>query len=76
MHKLRMIRTIKNISQWDLAAQTGIRNYRLSLIENSRVSPKPEELAAIAKALGTTPELLTNESETESLEALVRESVA
>ena len=76
MQKLKMIRTIKGISQWDLALQTGIRNYRLSLIENGRVEPKPEEVAALAKALGTTPELLTHESETESVEALVRESVA
>ena len=73
MKKLKMIRTIKGISQWDLALQTGIRNYRLSLIENGRVEPKAEELEALAKALGTTPELLSNENETKSLESLVRE---
>ncbi len=74
MQKLKMIRSIKGISQWDLALQTGIRNYRLSLIENGRVEAKSKELTALAKALGTTPELLSNENETESLQALIRSS--
>ena len=73
MKKLRLIRTIKGLSQWDLAAQSGIRNYRLSLLENGRVEPKAEELEALAEVLGTTVELLVDEGETKSLESLVRE---
>ena len=72
MRKLKLIRTIQGLSQWDLAAQSGIRNYRLSLLENGRVEPKDEELEALAKALGTTVELLVDEDETKSLESLVR----
>ncbi len=72
LRKLKLFRTILGISQWDLAEQTKIRNYRLSLIENGRVEPKAEELEALAKALGTTVELLVDEDETESLESLVR----
>ncbi len=72
LRKFKLFRTILGISQWDLAEQTKIRNYRLSLIENGRVEPKDEELEALAKALGTTPELLVDEDETKSLESLVR----
>jgi len=72
LRKLKLFRTILGISQWDLAEQTKIRNYRLSLIENGRVEPKAEELEALAKALGTTVEILVDEDETKSLESLVR----
>jgi len=72
MKKLKLIRTIKGMSQWDLAVQTGIRNYRLSLFENGRIEPKADELKALAKALETTVELLVDEAETASLESLVR----
>ena len=52
--KLKLTRITKHISQWDLSQQTGIPNYRISLIENGRVEPKPEELILLAEALGTT----------------------
>ena len=59
MKQLKLTRIVKDISQWDLSQQTGIPNYRISLIENGRVEPKPEELKALAKALGTTTEAIT-----------------
>ena len=58
MKQLKLTRIAKEISQWDLSQQTGIPNYRISLIENGRVEPKPEELVALAKALGTTTEAI------------------
>jgi len=70
--KLRLFRTILGLSQRDVFAQSGIQNYRLSLLENGHVEPSAEELEALAKVLGTTPELLVDEGETESLESLVR----
>ncbi len=73
MNKLRIIRTIKNITQWDLTEATGIPNYRISLFEKGRIAPNPDELAALAKALGVTPDQLLDEHETKSLESLVRE---
>jgi len=72
VRKLKLSRNILGISQWDLAEQTKIRNYKLSLIENGHIEPSAEELGALAKALGTTPELLVDEDETKSLESLVR----
>ena len=72
LRKLKLFRTILGISQWDLAEQTKIRNYKLSLIENGHVEPSAEELEALAKALGTTVEILVDEDETKSLETLVR----
>ena len=53
--ELKIARIKKGLSQWDLAGETKIPNYRISLIETGRVQPKPEELSILAKALGTTP---------------------
>jgi len=56
--RLKFERITKRVSQWDLSQQTGIPNYRISLIENGRVKPRPEELTLLAKALGTTVEAI------------------
>ncbi len=70
--KLKLTRVIQGLTQRDIFAQSGIRNYRLSLLENGHVEPSADELEALAKALGTTPEILVDEDETKSLESLVR----
>lgn len=62
MINLKIVRIVRRISQWDLAIRTGIPNYRLSLIETGRKDPTPEELSAIASALGTSVATL-NDSE-------------
>ncbi len=62
MKKLKLTRIDKDISQWDLSQTTGIPNYRISLIENGRVEPKPEELKALAEALQTTPQAIEEEA--------------
>ena len=41
-----------------VAHRAGIHRVSLSLILNGRVSPKPETIRAIARALNTTPEKL------------------
>jgi len=56
------MRITKRVSQWDLSQQTGIPNYRISLIENGRVEPKPEELILLAEALGTTVEAIEDDN--------------
>ena len=61
MKNLKIARILKGISQWDLSQKTGIPNYRISLIENGRVKPKPEELRALAEALQTTPQAIKEE---------------
>jgi len=72
MRKLKKFRVIQGFTQRNVFAQSGIRNYRLSLLENGHAEPSAEELEALAKALGTTVALLADEDETESLESLVR----
>jgi len=71
--KIKLFRTIQELTQRDVFAQSGIQNYRLSLIENGHVEPSAEELEALAQVFGITVELLIDEGETESLESLVRE---
>ena len=70
--KLKLTRVIQGLTQREVYAQSGIKNYRLSLLENGHVEPSAEELEALAKALGTTVEVLVDEDETGSLESLVR----
>ncbi len=54
--KLEMERRKRFLSQWDLARSTGIIQTRLSLIERGEVKPKEQEIRAIAKVLGLSPE--------------------
>lgn len=61
MRKLKIARIMRGMTQWDLAARTGIPNYRISLIENGRVEARSEELAKLAETLGTTPKALNQE---------------
>ncbi len=48
---LKFERLKRGWSQWDLAERTGIRNYRLSLIECGRVEPTDREREALSAAL-------------------------
>jgi len=58
LKRLKIRRLQEGVKQWDLSQKTGIPNYRLSNLENGRAEPKPEELEALAKALGTTTEAI------------------
>ncbi len=71
LKKVKVVRVIQGFTQRDVFAQSGIQNYRLSLIENGHVEPSAEELEALAKALGTTVEILSDEDE-KGLESLIR----
>ena len=72
--KLKIIRELRELSQWDLSYRTHITNYRLFLLEKGRFDARPKEVKAIAKALGVTEVALTNPEETASLEAVAREA--
>ena len=52
---LKFERLKRGWSQWDLAERTGIRNYRLSLIECGRVEPTDRERKALSAALDLNP---------------------
>jgi len=61
MKKLKVLRTIAGLSQWDLTAETGIPAYRISLFETGRIEPNSDELKILSRALGVTPKVLSDE---------------
>jgi len=61
MRKLKILRTISGLSQWDLTAETGIPAYRISLFETGRIEPNSDELKTLSDALGVTPKVLLDE---------------
>ncbi len=48
---LKIARAINDITQWDLAADTGIHPTTLSHIERGKLEPTDEQKKRIAKAL-------------------------
>ena len=63
----KVFRMIRKKSQFDVSLETGIPSYRISSIENGRVTPTPDELSKLAEALQTTPEVLKWEITEEAL---------
>ena len=59
MH-LKLLRTIRGFSQYDLTMKTGIHQSRISLFENGYTDLKPEERTKLAKALGCKGEDIEN----------------
>jgi transcriptional regulator with XRE-family HTH domain len=51
-NNIRLARTLRRMSQYELARRTGLVQARLSLLENGYSSPKLVELKAMALALG------------------------
>lgn len=51
MNKLREVRVVKRVSQFQLRLSTGIHQSKISMIENSLVLPREEEKERLAKAL-------------------------
>ena len=51
MNRLKEIRFFNNVSQARLSLETGIQQARISLIENSLVTPRPDEMQRIADVL-------------------------
>ena len=58
MFTLKILRLLHGKSQWALSVETHIPNYRLSLLENGKAEPHPDELLKLADALNTTTDLL------------------
>jgi len=52
MNRLREVRVIKRITQFQLKLQTGIHQTKISLIENGFVCPREDEKKRPARALG------------------------
>lgn len=56
MNKLREIRVVKRITQFQLRLSTGIHQSKISMIENGLVEPRDDEKQRLAKALYVRPE--------------------
>ena len=55
-NKLRELRILPRISQWKLAAGSGVKQSRISLIENRLVTPTAKEKEKLAHSLNHTIE--------------------
>ncbi len=67
----KMIRVCRGLSQWDVSRRTGLRNYRISLIENGRDEPTEKELGHLAKAMGVPVEVFDMVDFSEYLRTLI-----
>lgn len=56
MNRLREVRVVKRVTQFQLRLSTGIHQSKISLMENGLISPKEDEKAKLAKALNLNPE--------------------
>lgn len=50
--EIKIKRVIRGLTQYDLMAETGIPQSRLSLIERGYIIPKDEEKTKLAQCLG------------------------
>lgn len=50
-NRLREFRIMPRISQWELALRSGVKQSRISLIENYLVKPTAQEKTKLSKAL-------------------------
>ncbi len=67
MNRLREIRVVKRVTQFQLRIATGIHQSKISLIENGLVEPKEDEKKRFAKTLGVRPEEIWGIDERERL---------
>ena len=58
MNKLREIRVVKRITQFQLRVATGIHQSKISMIENGLIEPREDEKKRLSKALGVKQEEL------------------
>lgn len=56
MNKLRELRVVKRITQFQIRLATGIHQSKISMIENNLVEPRSDEKQKLAKALHMKPE--------------------
>ena len=56
MNKLREVRVVKRITQFELRGRTGINPAKISLIENGYIEPTDDEKQRLAEGLGVSVE--------------------
>ena len=52
MNRLREVRVVKRVTQFQLRLSTGIQQSKISMIENGLIEPREDEKKRLAKALG------------------------
>ena len=67
MTAIKFFRLLRGVTQFELSLETKIPSYRLSVLENGKIAPSPEELQWLATALQTTPETLSREISEEAV---------
>lgn len=55
-NKLREVRVLRRITQFQLRVSTGIHQSKISMIENGLIKPSEDERRRLAKALGVGSE--------------------
>jgi transcriptional regulator with XRE-family HTH domain len=55
MIRLKVLRQQRELSQWNLARLAGVSQGRYSMLERGLIAPTPEERAALAAALRSSP---------------------
>jgi len=56
MNRLREVRVVKRITQFQLRLGTGIHQSKISLIENNLMEPRDDEKEKLSRALGANAE--------------------
>ena len=75
--KIRQMRNQKNLTQEELAVQTGISVKHISVLERGVKTPRLETFVTIANVLGVTPyELLADDIESGNYLKAIAEKVA
>lgn len=66
MNRLREVRVIKRVSQFQLRLLSGVHQSKISLIENGLMEPRIDEARKLSKALGVRPEEIFPQSEAQN----------
>ena len=66
MNKLREIRVVRRVTQFQLRVSTGIHQSKISMIENGLIQPRDDEKKKLAKALGVQVGEIWGEQEIKS----------
>lgn len=76
MNRLREIRVVKRITQFQLRVSTGIHQSKISMIENGLIEPRDDERRRLAEALGVrTEEVFREEAEKDGAKLQVKGNI-
>lgn len=56
MNRLREVRVVKRVTQFQLRLSSGIHQSKISFIENGLIEPRDDEKQRLAKALHVRPQ--------------------